>query len=183
MPNATNIVIPGALTLYLAPVGTAAPADAVVAMPAGWVDVGYTVEDGTAFSTDPSFEDIRSHQSDYPTRTIKTGDAATVAAVMQEFSRATITAAFGGGTITSPAVGQYRYDPPGPGTNSPQAVTCEWRDGDNRYRLVIPRARARAGVELALNKTSESGLPITLSAEGVAGQSAWYLLSNSAALA
>lgn len=183
MPNANSIVIPGQFTLYTAPVGTAAPADAVAALAAGWTDLGYTTEDGSSFSTEPSFEEVRSHQSDYPTRLLKTGDSATIGATLQEFSRATMVQAFGGGTITTVSAGQYRYDPPGPGGSTPTACIMDWQDGTAKFRLVIPKARARAGVELGLEKTNEAGLPLSLSAEGQAGQSPWYLLTNSAAFA
>lgn len=183
MPNANNIIIPGQFTLYTAPVGTAAPADATSALAAAWTDLGFTTEDGTSFTTDPAFEEVRSHQSDYPTRLLKTGDSAVAAATLQEFNRAGLIQAFGGGTVTTVSAGQYRYDPPGPGQSTPTAVILEWVDGTARFRLVMPKARARSGVELGLAKTSEAGLPVSLSAEGQAGQSPWYLLSNAPALA
>lgn len=183
MPNAANIIIPGSLEAYVAPVGTAAPADSGAALAAAWTNLGFTTEDGTSFATDPSFEEVRSHQSDYPTRLLKVGDNATASLVLQEFTRAAVIAAFGGGTVTTIVAGQYRYDPPGPGLSSPTAMILEWLDGTSKFRLVIPKARARSGVEVGLAKAAEAGLPLSLAAEGQSGQSAWYLLTNAPAFA
>lgn len=178
MPNANNIVIPGKFTLYVAPVGSTAPTTAEASLAAAWADLGYTTEDGSSFSTDPSFEEVRSHQSDFPTRLLKTGDSAGVACTLQEFTRNSLLTAFGGGAITTVSAGQYRYDPPAQGVSTPTAVIMEWADGPTVYRLVIPKARARSGIEIGLGKTSESGLPINLTVEGQANQSPWYLLTN-----
>lgn len=181
--NASNITIPGQFRMYVAPVGTGAPADVAAALGASWVEVGYTTEDGSSFTTDPNFEEVRSHQSDYPTRLLKTGDQATVAAVLQEFSKANFVTAFGGGTVTTISAGQYRYDPPATGVSVPVACIMEVVDGAKSYRVVVPKARARSGVDLNLNKTSEAGLPVELTVEGASGVSPWYVLTNDPAFA
>lgn len=181
--NSSNIVVPGNLVISVAPLGTAAPADETSAYPSGWTDLGFTQPDASKFTTSPTFEEVRSHQSDFPTRVIKTGDALSVETVLQEFSRQTLTTVFGGGTLTTVAAGKYRYDPPATGASVPVTIGLDWTDGATKFRLIVPRARARNGVEVGLNKTAETGLPLSLSAEGVAGQSAWYLLTNLAALA
>lgn len=181
--NPANITVPGQFRMYVAPVGTAAPADSAAALGAAWVEVGYTTEDGSSFATDPAFEEVRSHQSDFPTRLLKTGDTATVGAVLQEFSRRNFEVAFGGGTITTIAAGQYRYDPPATGVSVPVAVLLEIVDGSKVYRFVVPKARNRSGVDLGLNKTSEAGLPVELTVEGAAGTSPWYVLTNDPAFA
>lgn len=175
-PNA--IMVPGTFRCYVAPVGTTAPADETTAMPSGWVEVGYTTEDGTSFTTNPTFNEIRSHQSDYPTRIIKTADTADAALTLQEWSKQNFITAFGGGTVTAVTAGHYRFDPPSSGSSTPVAICLELVDGSKAYRVIMPKVRAKTGVTLPLHKTDAAGLPITLSAEASSSALPWYMLTN-----
>lgn len=182
--NPDRIVVPGLARIYVAPVGTAAPLE--LADPAAaWVDVGLTTEDGTTFSTDPSFERVMSHQSAYPTRTYKTTDAAQLAVEMQEWSDDNFVTAFGGGTIVETGVGSgiYRYEPPAPGTVNYRAVLVDAFDGDKRYRIHVPKALAVEGVELNLGRTANSNLPVTLEVQGGDAAAPWSMVTNDPAFA
>lgn len=181
--DSDRITVAGRLRLFLAPVGTAAPADSSAALGAGWREVGFTTEEGTSFPTSPEFSDVFSHQSDFATRTFQTRDGATVQADLQEWSAENFSAVYGGGEATEVAVGEYRWDPPGVGGRDSVAAILEAVDGTKRYRWVVPRCFQREGVENGLPKTSEATLPLRLGVQGSDGVLPWYLLTNDPAFA
>jgi hypothetical protein len=173
--------------VYLAPVGTAAPADATIALAAAWREVGYFTPDSLSWATDPSFEEVRSHQSNYPTRRFQTEDAATLSVDLQEWSGENFKAVYGGGTITSIAVGttatHYRFAPPQIGGRQQVAALVEIIDGAIHFRRIIPACEQIEGVEQSFEKTSESILPLRLSVLGSDLGDPWYDLSDDPAMA
>lgn len=182
----TRILIPQNARVYLAPVGTAAPADPVVAPDAAWKDVGYFTPDSLSWSTDPSFEEVTSHQSNYPTRRWQTGDAATVEVDLQEWSETNFKAIYGGGTVievpASPGppevVQHYKFSPPAVGARTQTACMIEIIDGVKRYRMMIPKCEQSEGAEISLEKTSEATLPLRLSIIGSDVGDAWWLMTT-----
>lgn len=187
MGNGNQIVVAQMARVWLAPVGTAAPGDPVVAMPTGWREVGYFTPDSLGFSTDPSFEEVRSHQSNYPTRRFQTEDAATASVDLQEWSGENFKAVFGGGTITlvpanasgtPPTIEHYKFSPPGIGGRSSVAACIEIIDGNKHYRRMIPRCEQNEGVEQTFEKTSESTLPLRLAVLGSDLGDPWYDLTD-----
>lgn len=183
----TRITIAGRARLYLAPIGTIAPADTVVAMPAGWVEAGYTTEDGTSFATDPTINSVRSHQSDHPTRRFLASDEQTLEADLQEWSADNFAVVFAGGEVvevtpaTVPAT--YKFTPPKAGGRQGVAGCLEIVDGTKRYRFIIPMSEQGEGVELGLPKGEESTLPLRLTVLGNDLTDPWYLLTNDPAFA
>lgn len=184
----TRIVIAGRAHVYLATLGTVAPADSSVALGVGWAEVGLTTEDSLAFNTNPTFGQVRSHQSDYPTRTFQQADEAHLEVDLQEFSGDNLVAVFGGGTveeITAPVggtPGEYKYTPPAIGGRSNVACIAEVIDGAKRYRFVIPNCFQDAGVSMKLQKRAETALPLRLAVIGTDSTDPWYVLSNDPAI-
>ncbi len=185
--DATRIVVAQMARVYLASVGTAAPADPVGPMPTGWRDVGLFTPDSLSFATDPAFEEVRSHQSNFPTRRFQTQDAATAEVDLQEWSGANFKAVFGGGTITTvpanatatpPTVLHYRFVPPAIGARAAVAACLEVIDGSKNYRRIMPKAEQSEGVEQGFDKTSESTLPLRLTVIGADVGDPWYDLTN-----
>jgi hypothetical protein len=180
--DANKIVIPGRVRAWLADVGTAFPVDCVVAPAVAWTEVGYTVEDGTSFTTDPSFGEVRSHQSDHPTRRMLETETAAVAMQLQEWSDRNFQAVFGGGTVTEvlPATipKTWKFVPPTAGGRVEKALLLEAVDGAKVYRWAVPRVFQSEGVELNLVKTSEATLPLRLGVLGSDVGDPWYLITN-----
>jgi hypothetical protein len=182
--NATQIVVPARTLVWLAPVGTAAPADATAAMGTGWFSVGLTTEDSLKFNEEPQFETVKSAQSDYPSRTFQTSDSATIEVDLQQWNGANFKAVFGGGTITTvtPAGGgastHYKFVPPKVGGRSEIAAVIEVIDGGKHYRYVVPRAMQMEGVQNDLQKAKEAVLPLRLAVQGGDASDAWYLLTD-----
>lgn len=178
--DAQRILVPQMARVYLAPVGTAAPADPVIAPAAGWVDVGYFTPDSLSWATDPNFEEVQSHQSSYPTRRWQTSDSATIEVDLQEWSVLNFQAVFGGGTITQvtgpPA--HYKFSPPAIGARTQTAAMIEIIDGTKHYRMIVPKCQQNEGAELSLEKTSESTLPLRLTVIGSDVGDPWYLITD-----
>lgn len=192
MGNANNMVVAQMARVWLAPVGTAAPGDPVQVMPTGWREVGLFTPDSLGWSTDPSFEQIRSHQSKFPTRTIQTEDAASVEVDLQEWTAKNFQAVYGGGTIvevaadptaTPPVIKHYRFSPPAIGGRQTVAACIEIIDGTKHYRRIVPRCEQNEGVEQTFEATSESTLPLRLSVLGSDIGDPWYDLNDDPAFA
>ncbi|MFI9078803.1 hypothetical protein ACIGW8_20390 [Streptomyces sioyaensis] len=187
--NNNEIVIPSITRIYLAPVGTTAPADATVAMPAALRSVGLTTEDSLKFNSEPNFEQVKSAQSSYPTRTFQTSDAATIEVDLQQWSGPNFQAVYGGGTISeiTPSGGgagkHYKFTPPRIGSRTEVMAVIEVIDGGKHYRYVIPRCMQMEGVSKDLAKTKEAVLPLRLAVQGGDDLDAWYVLTDDPAFA
>ena len=186
----TKIVIPQLARVWLAPVGTVAPTNATIAMPIGWFDVGFFTPDSLNWATDPSFEQVRSHQSNYPTRRFQTEDAATIEVDLQEWSAQNFRAVYGGGSVTEIKDGaaslippQYRFAPPAVGGRDTVSACIEITDGPKKYRRMVPRCEQAEGVTQSMNKTSESTLPLRMSILGSDLGDPWYDMTNDSAFA
>ena len=191
MGNKSNIVVAQMARVYLAPVGTAAPAGPATVMPAAWAEVGLFTPDSLAWATAPSFQQIRSHQSNYPTRNIQTEDAATVSVDLQEWTGENFMRVYGGGTVVSvvasvgpPAIpAHYRFSPPQIGGRTQVAACVEIIDGPKHYRRLVPLCEQNEGVAQTFAKASESTLPLRLSVLGADIGDPWYDLSDDPAFA
>lgn len=183
--DATRIVVAQLARVYLATVGTTAPATPIATPAAGWREVGYFTPDSLGWSTDPTFEEVRSHQSNYPTRRFQTEDAATVEVDLQEWSGENFKAVYGGGTVeavTGPPA-HYKFTPPAIGGRSEVACMIEVVDGAKHYRRIIPKCQQIEGAAQTFEKTSESTLPLRLSVLGSDVGDAWYDLTDDPAFA
>ncbi|MFI5990291.1 hypothetical protein ACIBAC_00355 [Streptomyces sp. NPDC051362] len=188
--NNTEIVVPAITRVFLAPVGTAAPADATVAMAAPLRSVGLTTEDSLKFNSEPNFEQVKSAQSSYPTRTFQTSDAATIEVDLQQWSGPNFKAVYGGGDIaeitpagTGTPPKHYKFTPPRIGGRSEVMAVIEVIDGGKHYRYVIPRCMQMEGVASDLAKTKEAVLPLRLAVQGGDDLDAWYVLTDDPAFA
>ncbi|GAB2859385.1 hypothetical protein GCM10022221_68720 [Actinocorallia aurea] len=171
--------------VWLAPVGTVAPAGPTVAMPAGWWNVGLFTPESLKFKTDPKFSESKSHQSDWPTRTWQTEDAGSCEVDLQEWNARNYIAAFGGGTITTVAgpPAYYQYTPPSVGGRGEVAACIEIADGSRHWRRMIPRCMQNEGVEQDWSKTKESTLALRLKILGGDLVSPWYDFSDDSLMA
>lgn len=183
--NKQRIRVAQMARVYLAPVGTAAPADATTALAAAWREVGYFTPDSLTWATDPSFEEVRSHQSNYPTRRFQTEDSASVSVDLQEWSGANFAAVYGGGSVTTIAgtPTQYKFSPPAIGGRQQVACIIEIIDGALHYRRIIPACEQQEGVEQTFERGSESTLPLRLAVIGSDLGDPWYDYNDDPAFA
>lgn len=113
MPKNTLEVLIGTGTLYVAPGGTASPADPTVAPAVAWVEIGYS-EEGWSFTTETNVEEIEVAEELDPIDLMATKREAHFIGQSAQASLENLKTAVGGGTITTivgpPAYKQY--DPP-----------------------------------------------------------------------
>lgn len=184
MPNNSDqIVVAPNGTLRVAPVGTAAPTNPTAAYAAGWVDLGFLTEAGAKFTDSKDVNEIRPWQSFYTVRRNVVSRDAMVEAALMQWSRLTIPLAFGGGTITTPSAGVFRYAPPAPEVLDYRQLGLDWTDGAKRYRLIMPKALVIDAVDTELNRGDAAILPVKFSlvADGVSDP--WYILTDDPAWA
>jgi hypothetical protein len=175
--NNANIMVPGMARLYLAPVGTVAPIDATVALAATWRDVGYFTPDSLELTDNPDFNEVRSHQSNFPTRRFQVAETGSLNVDLQEWSSSNFIAVYGGGTITTIAgtPTQYKFTPPAIGGRTAVAAIAELIDGTKSYRVVVPNCQMTEAVRHQFNKTAASILPLRLAINGSDVAPPWYL--------
>lgn len=179
MPNdADEIVVAANGTVRVAPVGSTQPTNPTSAPVAAWVDLGYVTEDGATFTDSKEIEDVLAWQSFYPVRKIVTAKEATLAFSLRQWNEATVKLAFGGGTITNPSLGVWKFVPPDPETLDERALMLDWQDGDKNYRLIFPKGLVTEAVETQLVRTGSAELPITFSAVPATGDDAYILLTD-----
>lgn len=176
--NPDEVVVAAEGDLYVAPVGTAAPATILVAPSATWLKLGYTTTDGVTFLDGKTLEPIRAWQEFYPIRNIVTEKVASLAFVLMQWNKDTVPLAFGGGAVVEDAPGAFSYEPPAPSVMDERAAILEWQDGAKDYRLIVARVMVSENVETNLVRTAEAGLPITLSVLGETGVAPWLLQTN-----
>lgn len=169
--------------IYVAPVGTTAPADEDAAWPAGWTNLGLTTEDGVGLADSKTLVLIRAWQLFYPARRAINERDFSIKFGLLQWNKQTVSLAFGGTTTTTPSAGHYKVAPPSPSQIDYRAVGVEWADGSLHYRLIMPKALNAETVETMLKRANESVLPITMGLVGVAGQDPWYVLTDDPAFA
>jgi hypothetical protein len=176
--TATQVRVGANGKFVVAPVGTAAPVNPTSAWGAGWIDLGYSTKDGATLRDSRTMEEITVWQQMEAVRRIVTGKAFRIATNLRQWNKDTITFGFGGGTITSPAAGVFKYVPPAPEYIDERAAGLDWLDGIYHYRLIIPRGTVSEGVETKLAPTSNAELPIAFDALGSAGVDTWYFYTD-----
>lgn len=173
-----EIVVAPNGTIWVAPVGTTAPATEVAAPAAGWVDLGYASEDGVTFNDARTLEAIPVWQLFHAARRIVTEVETTISFVLRQWNKETVPLAFGGGTVSTPTAGHFKYVPPAAGAIDDRALMVDWVDGSKHYRLVVPKGTATDAVETNLTRTAAADLPIGFSVLGTDGVDPWYLLTD-----
>lgn len=188
MGDRNRILVPQLARVFLAPVGTPSPDGPTAVLDAAWIEVGFFTPDSLQWSTDPKFEEVRSHQSNFPTRRFQTEDAATLEVDLQEWSEFNFRAVYGGGTVvtvtpTGGGTPYYKFSPPAIGARTQTAAIIEIIDGTKNYRRIIPRCEQTEGVELKFDKGSETVLPLRLSVIGSDIGDPWFDESDDPSLA
>lgn len=102
MARDTTEVLIGTGTLYIAPEGTAFPADPTVAPDAAFEDVGYS-EEGWSFNVDRELEDVEVAEEIDPIDVLQTSREIHLVGAAVQASLENLRTALGGGTITTAA--------------------------------------------------------------------------------
>lgn len=164
-------------SVYVAPAGTAAPADFEAALDPLLIDLGYTSEDGVGMTKGRTIEPINVWQLLYPARRVITEEDLSINFALRQWSQDTVALAFDGGTFTAAGTG-FKYEPPASPTLQEKLVVIEAVDGAYTYRWIFPKMIVQENGDTQLVRSSAADLPLTLGIIGVDGVAPWHLLTN-----
>lgn len=129
-----------------------------------FVEVGFISEDGVTFRDSKEMGELPAWQTPYPVRRFVTSRAFEADFAMEQWNWHTVPIAFGGGTLTEPTSGHYKYVPPDADDLDERAVVIDWVDGTRRYRLYIPKCIVTAPVEVNVKRDEGAMFPVTVGA-------------------
>lgn len=140
--------------IYFLPLGTEVPPDLKV--PQGAVDLGYTTEEGVAFSIEKDTEDIGGWQSKDPLRRLVTSEPKSCSFTLRQLSRDTWLSTMGGEVQKHGDV--FRWEPD-EGKQVEGVILVDFIDNGITYRFGFRRAAQSAAVEFTLERNDAVNLP------------------------
>lgn len=179
----SETIIGGNGQVYVAPVGTALPANESASLNAAFNGLGYHTEDGLQISTDVEISEHMVWQSKTEVRRAKESEEFTISFTLVQFNEVTVPLALGGGTVTDLGSSHYKISPPTVADAlQERALIADVADGSRLARFVIPKGTITEGVEIQFNRSDMSGLDVSFKAlEPDDGGLPWYWLSNDSA--
>lgn len=158
-----QIVVPGTGSIYLGTVGTSTiPTNVSAAIDIagtdGWVEAGYTTEDGVSFKVGRTTKEIKGWQSLNTLRRIVTGTPTSVGFTFLQMNHATWRAAMGGGSWTGSSP-NFKYTPPPANFVDERALIIEGIDGNFTYRAIFRRVMLSDDVEFKFVREDPISLP------------------------
>jgi hypothetical protein len=182
--DSTELVVASHGDIYVAPVGTTLPTTVTATLDTAFINLGLVTEDGVSISVSPEIESFNAWQRRQAVRRELVNQDITLTWALEQWNAETVKFAFGGGTVSEPSAGQFRYDfPDGDDSLDERAIVIDWQDGPNsKFRAVFERGNVMEAVETQLVRNALAVLPITfgvLAADD--GGSPGYLLINDTA--
>lgn len=162
--DTTEIRVFASGQVYVAPVGTTLPVNPTASLNAAFVGLGYITEDGAALSVAPEIQDVMAWQSRQAVRRELVSQEVTATFALLQWNETNIVFAFGGGSVTTPAGGIYRYELPTDGALDERCVILEAIDGAVHERIILPRCNVTDAVETNFVRNDASTLPISVKA-------------------
>ena len=150
-------------TIYVAPGGTAVPANVTAAW-TGFTDVGYVTEEGVTIGRALTTEQIRAWQSISAIRYLVTEVAFTVSFSLLQWNETTLPFWLGGGTVVNQGGGSFKYTISSSPAIDERAFGVEWTDGALKYRATIGRGMVIESGESSVTRSEGIALPITFAA-------------------
>ena len=175
--DADQIVVGSNGSISVAPKGTTPPED-LEALTADFTNLGLVTPDGAAFSDSKTLENIGAWQAFGPVRRVVTEKDTQLTFGLRQWNKDTVPLAFGGGDVTEPETGVYRYSPAAAEELDERCMVLDWQDKTFKYRLVIVEGMVTEGVETNLVRTGAADLPITFGANYQADDDTWYLITD-----
>lgn len=160
--DAEELVVASNGQVYVAPVGTPLPTTPTEALNAAFVGLGFCTEDGVKIAATPEVKDFTAWQSRQAVRRERNQQEVSATFSLEQWNEQTVPFAFGGGAITSPSTGVYRFEFPEAGDAlEERAMVVDAQDGDRNTRFVFARGNVTEAVEANFQATELAVLPIT----------------------
>jgi hypothetical protein len=158
----SEVVVAGFQRVLVAPPNTDPPDGIEDDFEDPWVDLGYTTEDGIAFSFGLDTDTLMSSQTLDPLRMLVTARPKTIATPLRQWNRETLILAMGGGDISADG-GTNTFTPPPSSFIDIRALVIEIQDGDKKARFVGYRTMVSEAVEFTAVNTDGLVFPLTFS--------------------
>lgn len=126
---------------------------------AGWVDLGYTTEDGPRFTFDRTTVDIKAWQSFDPLRTIVTEVPKQVEFDLHQWNADSLRLGLGGGTISATANG-FMLEPPDASVVDVRKLVIVGSDGDKNYAFCYRRTTNGKAFNFGFQRADSASLAI-----------------------
>lgn len=149
--------------IYIAPVGTAPPADLQTAWAAPWATLGYLSDDGVTLGASTDSDTLTPWQSTSPVRTVITGKELTMKFVMWQTDPASVALYFDMLPPTG-TDGAFSADITSGGGGNLYSIGLDVLDGGTIMRVVFPRAQLSDAGDVSIKRGEAIGWDVTLSA-------------------
>lgn len=174
-----ELVIAGTGDLHIAPHGTALPVTPTATLNGAFKTLGLTTEDGAKLTWTPKVEEFNAWQSRSAVRRELTGQELQLETSLEQWNETNFALAFGGGQVTQPSPGIFRYDfLDDDAALAEYTAVLDFADGGKHYRICVPRVNVTESAEIALKRGALAELPVTLKALTEAGQGIAYMLTD-----
>lgn len=165
MANESNeIRVFGDGGVYIADVGTAFPTDVSTPIDpdSGWTNLGYHTTEGTRFSFGQDTTDLNAWQTLDPVRVLVSAAPTSISFDLMQTNRHSLTLALGGGAITEPTAGLFKFTPADVSEIYERAVVVELTDGEFNYRYCYTKMSKDGAVEFSAVRTDSTNFSITM---------------------
>lgn len=153
-----EVVVAGMQRVLVAPPGTEPPSDIDTEAGSDWTDLGYTTEDGIAFSFGLDSDTLMTSQTLDPVRMLVTARPKTITTPLRQWNEDTLILAMGGGSIEDGV-----FTPAPSSFIDVRALIVEIEDGDKKARFVGYRTMVSEAVEFSAVNTDGLVFPLTFS--------------------
>jgi hypothetical protein len=147
--------------LYKAPLGSTAPTDAVTALAAAFVGLGYVSEDGVTESHDDSVDDIVAWQNATTVRSATTSSTSRLGLTLIQTNAVTLTTFHRGSTMSEPVAGSYQLDVK-PVVADPSMWVLHVIDGLKFVRIFVGNGEITERGDVMYANGEPIGYPITI---------------------
>ncbi len=172
--SATNVVVGGSGTVYVAS-GTPTPPTDLAAAGTAYTAVGYISDGGMTVGIARQINDVNVWQSLDPVRKIPQSRTVSLKLELMEFSTTNVIYALGGGTATlGTATGTYTM--PSPSDVVTLAVIADVIDGSYTFRYFFPSMYQAGDLEIPVGRTDAAKLSVEFN--NLASSSTPIIISN-----
>jgi hypothetical protein len=164
--------------IYLAPAGTAAPADLDGAWPSPWRSLGYLSEDGPTIASSIDTEELTPWQSRTPVRTIITARSMTLQFVLWQLNPETLGLYFDADAPAAEPDGSLHMHIRSDAPQHLYAVGIDAKDGNRVLRIAFRRASLTDAGDIQISAGATVPLDVTLAALDDGGELAEVILGE-----
>jgi hypothetical protein len=162
--------------LYIAPLGTALPADTTTALDAAWKPLGYTTDDGVEQMMDIESDDIMSWQDKSPVRTIIKSRVLSFKFSLLQWNPETLSLYMGAPTPKPGTDGSFTLNLDMGDVPTEHALLVDLEDYGKKIRIGMLRTILTDADSLTLQRGQAAPLGITVKALAVNGKTGAYIV-------